>query len=235
MTTQESESTKLKTRLSSRRLMLLIAAVAVLVVVIVYAFFPFPMFPSTTPPSNSPNSTPTPPAITFDFDTGSPFLVEGQNTPLNQTSSGLTARFSSPSDLANPAFSVQSYDTTFFVLPQFSGKWLYDNKPSRDFLDIMFSQHLTSINFTFATLEYHGGPTTEPTEIKLTAYMGSTDTTPVGSATTRGTFSSALYPQGTLSFNSDGQPFNLVRIEIPYVPQGATDFFVDNIIVTTIQ
>jgi len=235
MATQKTERTKMRARLSARRLVLVTAVVAVLVVVVVYALFSVPtFFPSTTPPSNSPNSTPTQPTITFDFDTGAPFLVEGQNTPFNQTSSGLTARFNSPSDLANPAFSVQSYDTTFFVLPQFSGRWLYDNKPTSDSLDITFSNKLTSINITFATLEYHGGPTKEPTEIKLTAYMNSTDTIPIGSATARATFSSSSYPQGTLSFTSD-QSFNLVRIEIPYVPQGATDFFVDNIMVTTTQ
>jgi len=237
MTTQQSESAKMKrNRLSTRNLMLVIVAVAVLVVAVVYASI---HVLTATPPSTAPHITPLNPtanqtAITFDFDTGSPFLVEGQNTPLNQTSSGLTARFSSPSDLVTPAFSIQSYDTTFLVLSQFSGRWLYDNKPSRDSLDIKFSQHLTSINFTFATLEYHGGPTTEPSNITLTAYMNSTDTTPVGSATARGTFSSALYPQGTLSFTSGGQPFNLVRIWIPYQPRpvSVTDFFVDNIVIT---
>lgn len=48
----------------------------------------------------------------FDFDTGFPTFVEGQSTPLNQTSGAITAYFSSPFDPA--AFSVQSYDTTFF-------------------------------------------------------------------------------------------------------------------------
>ena len=172
---------------------------------------------------------------TFDFDTGSPSLIEGQNTPLDQTSNGLTASFSSPSDSVNPAFSIQSYHTTFFELSQFSGRWLYDNKPSRDILDIKFSQQLTSINFTFATLEYHGGPSTEPSNITLVAYINSTDTPPIGSTAAHGTFSSALYPQGTLSFNSGGQPFNLVRIEIPYTPLGTTDFFIDNVIVTMTQ
>jgi len=205
---------------------LLLVGVAVLVILVALAYIL----------SNAPTVTPTEPTITFDFDTGYPLLVETQNTPLNQTSGGVTARFSSPSDLTAPAFSVQSYDTTFFKLSQFSGKWLYDNKPSMDPLDIMFSQPLTSISLTFATFEYHGGPGTEPTNITLTAYMNSVDTTPVGWATARGTFSNSLYPQGVLSFNSGGQPFNLVRIEIPYQgPKAATAFFVDNVIVETIQ
>jgi len=225
---QQNENAKTKRkRLSTRNLMLIVAVLAVLVIAIIYT--------SIYPPTAPSNSTDEQTAIAFDFDTGSPFLIEGQNTPLSQTSNGLTASFSSPSDSATPAFSIQSYDTTFFELPQFSGRWLYDNKPSRDLLDIKFSQQLASINFTFATLEYHGGPSAEPSDITLVAYVNSTDTIPVGSTAVHGTFISALYPQGTLSFNSGGRPFNLVRIEIPYVPQGATDFFLDNIIVTTIQ
>jgi len=216
----------MKRRLSTRNLVLVIVALAILVVVLIYSLFSLLgiNFPATNPL-----------IVTFDFDTGSPFLIEGQNTPLNQTTNGLTAQFSSPSDPTNPAFSVQSYDTTFMQLPQFSGRWLYDNKPTVDVLDIFFSHELAGINFMFVTLEYHGGSTVQPTEIKLTAYMNSTDTSPVGSVTARGAFSTGLYPQGTLSFTSDIQPFNLVRIQIPYVPQGATDFFVDNIIVTKAQ
>jgi len=221
-----------RNRLSTRSQVIVIVIVAVLAVAAVYVSIHLPsVIPNNTTPNHMLNQT----TITFNFDTGSPSLIEGQNTPISQTSNGLTASFSAPSDLAIPAFSIQSYDTTFIKLPQFSGRWLYDNKPSRDLLEIKFSQQLTSINFTFATLEYHGGPSTEPSNITLIAYVNSTDTTPVGSTSVHGTFISALYPQGTLSFNSGGRPFNLVRIEIPYVPQGATDFFLDNIIVTTIQ
>jgi hypothetical protein len=204
---------------------LLVVAVTVLVLVVSMAYF-LSLAPTTKPP----------PTITFDFDTGSPILAETQNTPLNQTSNGVTALFSSPSDIASPAFSVQSYDTTFVRLPQFSGKWLYDNKPAMDSLDIMFSQQLTSITLTFATVEYHGGPETQPSNITLTAYMNSINSTPVGLATTRGTFADSPYPQGTLSLNSGGQPFNLVRIEILYQgPEGAMDFFVDNITIKPVQ
>jgi len=220
----QSENAKTKrSRLSPRNLAMVTVAIAVLAVATVF----LSVYLLNQPPEQT--------SIVFDFDTGSPSLIEGQNTPLSQTSNELTAIFSSPSDFTTPAFSIQSYATTFLVLPKFSGRWLYDNKPSVDVLDILFSQSLTSINFTFATLEYHGGPTTEPTEIKLTAYMNSTEITPVGTATARGAFSTGLYPQGTLSFTSTEQPFNMVRIEIPYVPRGATDFFVDNIIVTTTQ
>ena len=208
-------------RLSARRL-LLIGIFVIILAALVYVASQ----PSDIPPS-------TKPTVTFDFDTGFPLLAETQNTPLNQTSNGITAYFSSPSDTSvAPAFSVQSYHTTFTKLSQFSGKYLYDNKPSRDSLDIMFSQQLTSITLTFATVEYN----TEPSNIKLTAYRDSIGTSPVGSTTARGTYQNALYPQGVLSFNSGGQPFNLVRIEIPYQdPKAATGFFVDNVIVTTTQ
>ena len=60
-------------------------------------------------------------AVTFDFDTGVPATSAGQNTPLDQTSGGVTAHFSSPSD---PAFSVQNPGSTQFKLSQFSGDYL---------------------------------------------------------------------------------------------------------------
>ena len=206
-------------RLSARRLLLIGVIVLILAALAHIA----------SQQSKTPATKPT--AITFDFDNGHPLLAEMQNTPLNQTSNGITAYFSSPSDTTtDPAFSIQSYDTTFIRLSQFSGKYLYDNKPSRDILEIRFSQQLTSIMLTFATVEYRTGPS----GIKLTAYINSINTSPVGSTTARGTLQNALYPQGTLSFDSGGQPFNLVRIEIPYQGQeGATNFFVDNITVTT--
>lgn len=216
---QKNENTKMsRNRLSTRRLLLVGAAVVILVIIAGYISSRFLIAPFSSEP------------VTFDFDTGYPILAETQNTPLNQTSNGITAYFSSPSDTTGtPAFSIQSYDTTFIKLSQFSGKYFYDNKPSRDALEIRFSQYLTSIKVTFATVEHH----TEPSSITLTAYMNSYDTTPVGSVTTRGTYSTGLYPQGALLFNSGGQPFNLMRIEIPYQgQQGATNFFVDNIEVT---
>lgn len=166
-------------------------------------------------------------AVTFDFDTGDPILAVGQNTPFNQTSDGLTAYFSSSSDsIVGSPFSIQSYETTFITLSQFSGKYLYDNKPSRDTLEIRFSQQLKGISLTFATYEYQTGPT----DITLTAYMNSADTLPVGSASAHGTILTGLYPQGILSFDSSGKPFNIVRIEISSEDSAeTTNFFVDNI------
>jgi len=170
--------------------------------------------------------------IAFDFDAGIPTLIEGQNTPLDQTLQGVTAHFSSPSD--PNAFSIQSYTTTFFKLSEFVGKYLYDNKPFRDSLDIAFSRTLKDITLTFATVEYHGGPGIEPSNITLTAYMNSTANNPVGSVIARATWPSGnTFPQGTLSFSSKGQPFNLVRVQLPYGgPEGAMDFLIDNVVIT---
>jgi hypothetical protein len=173
----------------------------------------------------------TPFAATFDFDTGVPVLSTFQSTPLNQTSGLVNAYFNSTSDPA--AFSVQSDATTSYKLSQFSGKYLWDNKASRDSIDIRFNVLLNNITFVFATIEFEGGPTSEPSNITLTAYMDSTASVPIGSTKSRGTWPSGdSYPQGNLTFASGSQLFNLVRIELLF--QGvsaATDFMVDNITV----
>ena len=215
-----SESTR--ERFSSKRLLLAGAAALIVVAAVAVVSSQVPIVPVSAPPS-----------ATFDFDIGSPVLAETQNTPLNQTSNGVTAFFGSPSDTVTaPAFSIQSYDTTFIRLPQFSGKYLYDNKPSRDILEIRFSQPLKKIALTFATVEYKAAQS----NIELTAYTNSADSSPVGSTTARGAVENSLYPQGTLSFNSGDEQFNFVRIWIPsQVGEGATNFFVDNIIVTTTE
>ncbi len=131
-----------------------------------------------------------------------------------------------PTPFVGSPFSVQRYETTFITLSQFSGKYLYDNKPSRDTLEIRFSQPLKGISLTFATYEYQIGPT----DLTLTAYMNSADNPPVGSASARGTILTGLYPQGVLSFGSSDQQFNIVRIEISSEDsEETTNFFVDNI------
>lgn len=200
--------------------------------------------PSVTPPGTplpssvvSPSPTQTSPAgtpktVTFDFDTGLPAVTTRQSTPFDQTSGGVTAHFSSQFDPAG--FSVQNHDTTFFNLSQFSGNFLMDSNSLRNPLYVSFSHKLTAITFTFATMDYHDpGAGGEPSSVKLTAYLDSTGTSAVGTVTTHGTFSNDSYPEGTLLFSSGGQLFNLVVIELPFLPQGATDFMVDNISVTT--
>ena len=173
----------------------------------------------------------TPFTVKFDFDTCTPMLAEGQNIPLNQTKGEVSAYFNSSSLYGPNAFYVASYSTTFAQLSSFQSKYLYPKTNYRDSLDIMFNMPITSINFTFATVEYHGGATVEPSNVTLTAYMDSTATTPVGTTRARGTWPTGDYwPQGTLEFNST-QPFNLVRIELPYQgANAASAFLIDNVI-----
>lgn len=178
--------------------------------------------------------TPTPPTTpvtaTFSFDSGQPTPTLGMATPFNQTSNGVTARFSSPSDPA--AFSLQDQTTTGFTLPGFSGKFIYQNQVARTFLDIRFDREVTNITVTFSAVEYHD-PFGQPTPIKVTAYLDSTSSTPVGSVTKSGSDVGGSYAVGTITFSSGGQPFNVVRVELPFLAAGATAFLVDNVVVHT--
>jgi len=61
--------------------------------------------------------------------------------------------------------------------------------------------------------------------------MNPISTPAVGSATARGVLTGDTYPQCTLSFESGGQPFNLVVIELVFQQNGATYFMVDNMAV----
>jgi hypothetical protein len=178
-------------------------------------------------PSQPTTTLPTMPII-FDFDSGVPALAATQATPFNQTIDNLTASFSSPSDPAT--FSVKSYDAESLKLSQFSGKYLYDNKPTVNILDIKFSSELVAAKFTFATIEQQSEAITVPSDILITAYK---NTNLVGSNRTYGSFSSDSYPQGMLFFSA-GMPFNWIRISIPTQTSGTTDFLVDNIIVTAV-
>jgi len=170
---------------------------------------------------------PPPVTVTFDLDSGAPALAPGQDTPFDQTSGGVTARFSSPS---GPAFSVQSDATTGWRMSQFSGNYLYSNNQNGNALDIKFSRQLTGVTLTFATADFQ--QVEVPTTVQLTAYLDSTTTPAVGSGTAHGTYGTDTMPMGKLSFNSGGRPFNLVEIAIPPQPLGASAFFVDNVIVT---
>ncbi|MFO1433052.1 MAG: PEP-CTERM sorting domain-containing protein [Candidatus Competibacteraceae bacterium] len=167
--------------------------------------------------------------LTFDFDTGTPPLTVGMTIPLTQEVGGVTAQFSSPS---GGAFSVQTDSSTHFTLSQFSGNYLYPNQPlQRSALDIQFSQSLTSISLTFATNDSQDS-TEFPGNLLLTAYLDSTGTPSIGSATAHGSFASDTFPMGTLTFDAGGAPFNLVELIVPFQTAGTTSFFVDNIIVT---
>ena len=162
-------------RLSVRRLLLVGDIALIPIIALIYI---------TSQPSQPPATPSNTIAIDFDFDTGSPLLVATQSTPFTQTSNGVTALFDSPSDPA--AFSVNSLDASGLKLSQFSGKYLYDNKQSRDILDIEFSTDIIAVKFTFATVETQGEAITLPSNIDVTAYK---NTILVGNNRTQGSFS----------------------------------------------
>lgn len=198
------------------------------------ALTPTPTVTPTPAPTPTPTVTPTStPTITvFNFDDGAPVLSNLQSTPFDQSAGGVTAHFSSTFDPA--AFSIQTHETTFYNLSQFSGKYLFQDNVFKTPVDIKFDKTITRISLTFATVDYHDPNTNgAASNIRLTAYMNSATTSPIGSATTQGTFTSDAYPEGTLSFSSSGTPFNFIEIDLPFLPQGATNFLVDNISVTT--
>ncbi|HSQ48843.1 MAG TPA: hypothetical protein VLL96_04070 [Candidatus Deferrimicrobiaceae bacterium] len=196
---------------------------------------PTPSPVPTAPPTPVPTPTPPPTAppltvVTFDFDTATPIITTRLPTPFNQTKDLVTAQFSSPTP---SGFSVQNTQTTLYKLSQFQGNFLADNNPSRDTLEIKFSQAVTRITFVFATVEAEGLPGDMPSLIYLNAYLG---TTSVASTSARGTWPTGgdYYPQGTLTYDSGGQPFDNVKIDIPYQgPTEAVDFMIDTIIVRT--
>lgn len=195
--------------------------VAVLVVIIILAISAL----TSNQPSNNPADKK---VVTFGFDNEDPLLIETQGTPLNQTSNGVTAYFSSPSDTqAASTFSIRSLSSTFLQLSSFSGKYLYDNNNSSDILEIKLSIDVRELNITFATVE-EGELLNETSKIVAASYKNTNlvDTTAIS-----GTFNTGTYPQGVLYVNP-GKAFNLVRVSIPTQTSGTTDFLVDNIVVT---
>lgn len=197
---------------------------------------PPPTIAPTPIPTPTPSPVPTPPTappltvVTFDFDTATPIITTRLPTPFNQTKDLVTAQFSSPTP---SGFSVQNSQTALYKLSQLQGNFLADNNPSRDTLEIKFSQAITRISFVFATVEAEGLPGDQPSLIYLNAYLG---TSSVASTSARGTWPTGgdFYPQGTLTYDSGGQPFDTVRIDIPYQgPTEAVDFMIDTIIIRT--
>ncbi len=209
---------------------------------------PTPTSTASSPPTSAPTPTPASPTpappttIVFNFDNGSPTLSVRQPTPFDQTSNGVTAHFSSPTDsLSRPSFSVQNLNSlasSSIVInsAKFSGLFLWPSTINRDHLDINFSVSITSITFVFKTAELHDpGPGGTGSPIRLTAYMNS-PSAPVGSPVTANGVETQFdnYPEGTLTFNPNGQSFNMVEIDLPYISaEGATGFIIDNITVIT--
>ncbi len=164
-------------------------------------------------------------SVTFDFDTGTPVLAVGQNLPIDQSSGGITAHFSTPA--GSSGMSVQSDISTFFNLPQMPGHYLSPNASTPNVLEITFSAGLTNISLDYATVDYQDNRET-PSNIQLSASAGSTV---VGSATSHAAYSADTYPTGRLSFTSD-QPFDTVRIEVPAQASSLRLFLVDNVTVS---
>jgi hypothetical protein len=190
-------------------------------------------------PTSTPTPTPTPIIATFNFDSGTPTLTAYQPTPFDQTSNGLTAHFSSTADTpSHPAFSTQTTNSLVSIAgvinsQNFSGNFLWPSTINHDSLNIKFSGNVTSITLNFKTAELNDpGPGGTGSIIRVGAYVNSTANVVGNPVTTRGVESNDVYPEGTLSLNLAGQPFNLVVIDLP-IPTGASGFLIDNIIVLT--
>jgi hypothetical protein len=195
--------------------------------------------PLTTPTPTTPVSTsttsPTTNTATFDFDTGTPTLSAYATTPFDQTNNGLTAHFSStPSTGAFSTQTIRSLASIAGVInsQKISGNFLWPNTVNHDSLNIQFSSNIHSITLNFKTAELNDpGPGSSGSIIRISAYLDST-TNPVGSPiTTRGIESNDVYPEGTLTLDSAGQPFNQIVMDLP-TPTGASGFIIDNIIIS---
>jgi hypothetical protein len=110
---------------------------------------------------------------------------------------------------------------------------LWPSTINHDSLNIKFSGNITSITLNFKTAELNDpGPGGTGSIIRIRAYLDSSANAIGSPVTTRGVESNDVYPEGTLSLNLPGQPFNLVVIDLP-TPTGATGFIIDNIVVVT--
>ncbi len=169
----------------------------------------------------------------IDFDTGSPALAVNKGLPLDQTAGGVTAHFSASSG----NFTVQTAYFTGYPVSSFTNQFLYPAGALGSVLEIRFSEMVTNISFSFATIQVSQNVDLE-TPIYLQAFTNSPSNPPVGSASATGLYGGGPdptdpWPQGKLSFSSP-TPFNLVRISVPnVVPAPATgqayDFLLDNI------
>ncbi len=208
----------------------------------------------TNSPSATPTSTPTltstptptstnqpPTTATFNFDSGNPAPYLREPTPFDVTNNGVTVHVSSPMDIPPTyAFSVQSRDSLASISvilnsSLFLGNFLWPNTIYHYNLTLSFSRNITNISLAFATCETHDpGPGGTGSTMRLSAYLNSHANLVGTPATKNGVEPPAdVYPEGTLTFNSGGQPFNFVEIDLPSPLQGATGFLIDNIIVST--
>lgn len=168
------------------------------------------------------NFTPVGLGAQFDFDTATPALSAGQGLGVTQTAGGVTATFAPG---PGSAFSIQSGGSTQWVLPYFSGLWVMPNNQNRNMLQVTFDRPLDGIWFDFATTD--NNQTELPSLLRLTAWLGSTGGTPVGTASVRGAYIGGTFPMGMFSYLAPS-PFDIVQLVVPYQPLGTTEFLVDN-------
>ena len=171
---------------------------------------------------------------TFYFDTGDPALTLYQGLPVDQTVNGATAHFRAVSG----AFSVQTAVSLGRLnLSLFAAQFLAPANNDGSVLEIQFSEWVTDVTFPFATIQTRS--IEKETPIRLTAYMNSAATAPVGMTNATGSYNAPpgnnTWPMGTLTFHSS-VPFNLVRISVPnIVPPPITgqarDFCLDTLTV----
>ena len=171
---------------------------------------------------------------TFDFDTGDPAFTLYQGLPVDQTVNGATAHFRAVSG----AFSVQTAVSLGRLnLSLFAAQFLAPANNDGSVLEIQFSEWVTDVTFPFATIQTRS--IEKETPIRLTAYMNSAATAPVGMTNATGSYNAPpgnnTWPMGTLTFHSS-VPFNLVRISVPTIvpppPTGqARDFCLDTLTV----
>lgn len=166
------------------------------------------------------------PTVTFDFDSAWPILRVGQNLPFDQTAGDVTAHFESPQ---GAAFSIQTDDSTGWSLSDFRRQYLYDNDVSPSTLDITFDRTVTAISLRFATADFHQAE--NPTSLALSAYVGSTASATVATASAHGEYAGDTMPMGTLALRSE-VPFDVVEIALVSAPNGATVFLVDDLTVS---
>jgi hypothetical protein len=133
------------------------------------------------------------PSVLFDFNTAAPSLTNTEVLPLTQSSGGIVAQFTSPQ---GSAFSVQDDPSIGWTLPKFVGHYLFP-RLSGSTLEIQFSQPLSSIALSFGTLDFQDVVT--PSTLQLTAYLDSTNSTPVGTAAALGLYKAGdALPMGSL-------------------------------------
>lgn len=159
-------------------------------------------------------------SVAFNFDSGPQF----SSTPLNQSSGGITAHFTT----LGTAYSIQQPAVAIGLTPAgFSGLCLAPTSVYASDLKISFDHTLNAASILYAPQEL---ATDSSCTMRITAYLG---TTYVGTNTHVN--QPGTWPSGTLSFSS-AQPFDNVVIHYDSPPPTGGDygpiFVADNLSVT---